>query len=109
MATRSKKQNLLAGHTANVSLQRNGLLIDVQGVPAVNAGHIAAGLLDALRNLTEHYPELTADGGAFYGSPVPVPDEYDDPDGTETPAAGHKPLIGFVIGPHMNTPNTSTQ
>lgn len=105
MATPKKtsKRNLLAGLKASVSLQRNGLLIDVQGVPAVDAGHIAAGLLDALRNLSEHYPELIPDGGSFYGSPVPTPDEYDDPDGTETPAAAARPRIGFT----SNTPNTS--
>ena len=55
---------------ANVSLHRNGLVIEVPGVLLEDAGQMAAGLLDAMRDLAKHYPEVVADGPSFHSGAI---------------------------------------
>jgi hypothetical protein len=61
---------------ANVSVHRQGLTIEVPDVRLAEAAQVAAGLLDALRELTQHYPELIVDNGGVHGGILgEVPDD----------------------------------
>lgn len=60
--TRKRKvePSLLDGKKATVYLERNGLTIRVDDVPAETAGLVAADMLEAIRVLTTKYPELVS-------------------------------------------------
>ena len=58
---RKRKASLLDGKKATVYLERNGLTIRVDDVPAETAGLVAADMLEAVRVLTANYPELIAE------------------------------------------------
>lgn len=81
MAT-SRKQTRIKVQTANVQLQRNGLVLDMQGVPADQVESVAAHMLDAVRNLTKRgYGELIVDGTPLHAAPlgeVPEDAEYEE-------------------------------
>lgn len=68
--------------TANVQLHRNGLTVDMQGVPADQVESVAAHLLDAVRSLTKRgYGELIVEGGSLHAGPlgeVPEDAEYEE-------------------------------
>jgi len=69
MAT-SRKQGpkRIKVQTANVQLHRNGLTLDMQGVPADQVESVSAHMLDAMRNLTKRgYSELIVDSGSLHG------------------------------------------
>jgi hypothetical protein len=52
--------------TANVSLHRNGLVVEVPNVLLEDAAQMAATLLDAMRDLAKHYPEVVAELGSIH-------------------------------------------
>lgn len=83
MATRKrnpKPTNLLANRTASVSLARNGLHIQVDGVNATDCALVAQALLDALRNLVDAgYTELVPEGPSLHaGALGEIPEEVED-------------------------------
>lgn len=61
MPRKRKQASLLEGKKATVYLERNGLTIRVDDVPAETAGLVAADMLEAVRLLTKQYPELIAE------------------------------------------------
>lgn len=94
MAGKARPKNLLANRTASVSVHRNGLSVEIQSVPATDAGIVSQALLDMMRNLiAAGYDELVADAGSFHGGGHDVPDEVDGDDYVIQPHA--KRAIGF--------------
>jgi hypothetical protein len=90
----TKTTNILANRTASVSIHRNGLSIEIDSVPAVDASIVAKCLLDALRDLvTAGYGELIVDAGGVHGGVVEVADEGDMEYFTMPPEADRR--IGF--------------
>lgn len=91
-----KKSNLLANRTATVSIHRNGLQVEIQSVPATDAGLVSQALLDMVRNLVlSGYEELVQDAGSFHGGGH---DQAEEPDGDDfvIPPSAQKPrTIGF--------------
>lgn len=89
--------SVLAHKTASVGVQRNGLTIDVQGVPAEDVGLVAKELLDVLRTLVAAgYDELVVDGGSLHGGALgEAVDEEDDGEWVEPAHATARPPIGF--------------
>jgi len=79
MSVKRKSSNLLANRTASVSLTRNGLTIQIEGVPAVDAGVVSKALLDGVRNLVRlGYDELVEAQGSHHAGPLgEVPDDAD--------------------------------
>jgi hypothetical protein len=75
-----KRPNLLANRTASVSLTRNGLTIQIDGVPATDAGLVSKALLDGIRNLVQAgYDELLENHGSHHaGAYGEVPDDADE-------------------------------
>lgn len=79
---RVAQRNPLDGKTANVSVARNGLQIDVLGVDATDSAQVAAILLSALRDMiAKGYGELVQDAGGVHGGvfgEVPDDSEYEE-------------------------------
>ena len=78
MAT-SRKQTpkRIKVQTANVQLQRNGLVLDMQGVPADHIESVAAHMLDTVRRLTKRgYGELIVEGGSLHGGILGETEDY---------------------------------
>lgn len=99
MTARKKKptrpQNVLANRTASVSMHRNGLSIEIDSVPAVDASIVAKCLLDVVRELTAAgYAELVVDAGGVHGGVIEIADEVDGDDFVLPPEAGKR--LGFV-------------
>ena len=69
----------LKGKVATVAMTRNGLTIEIQSIPAPDAGLVAAALLTAFRDLQKAgYTELIAElGSVGAGQNIDVPDEVD--------------------------------
>jgi hypothetical protein len=66
MAT-SRKPKGIKVQSANVQLDRNGLTLEMQGVPADQVEAVAQHMLDAVRSLTKRgYGELIVDGGSLH-------------------------------------------
>lgn len=66
MAT-SRKRTRIKVQAANVQLHRNGLTLEMQGVPADQIESVAQHMLDAVRSLTKRgYGELIVDGGSLH-------------------------------------------
>jgi hypothetical protein len=87
-----RTRNLLAGKTCTVSLSRNGLVIEVPEVQAVDAAQVAAALLEAARGLVKAgYDELIPDAGGVHGGPL---GEYADDDHAEQ---ARRRVIGFRV------------
>ena len=67
---------------ANVQLHRNGLTLEMQGVPAEHIESVAQHMLDAVRSLTKRgYGELIVDGGSLHAGAlgeVPSDAEYEE-------------------------------
>lgn len=81
MTTR-KAKSLLAGKKATVCLERNGLSIRVDDVPAETAGLVAADLLAAFRLLRGTYAELIQELQPVGGyAPLDVTDDDWQEDG----------------------------
>ncbi len=79
MATSRKRKIQVA--TTNVQLHRNGLVLDMQGVPADQMESVAAHMLDAVRSLVKSgYKELIEQGGTFHAAPLgdATPDDHAD-------------------------------
>lgn len=55
------KKSPLTGKTASVHLERNGLSIRIDDVPAAEAACVAFDLLEAMRLMTRFAPELVPD------------------------------------------------
>lgn len=92
MAT--KKPNL-SRRKANVSINRNGLIIEVPDIPAVDAGVVAAELVQVMRTLAKKYEELTLDAGHVGGGGgIEVPDEDGVEDAVDPPVM-RRPRMGF--------------
>ena len=90
MARKAPPRNVLAGKTATVSLARNGLVIEVQEVRAVDAALVAQGLLDAIRGLEKTgYDELVLDAGAVTSHVIEVAEDAG--------MTGHAKRVGFTI------------
>ena len=94
---RKKRPSLLANRTITVSYLRNGLSLEVAGVPAPDGALVAKALLDAMRGLVAAgYEELTIDGASYHATGVDQPEEQDDADFVMPPVASPKPkTIGF--------------
>ena len=76
-----RAKNILADKLANVSLMRNGLTIEVSGVPATEAALVAGALLDAVRRMVKvGYEELVPDAGSVHAGPL---GEYAEDDHAE--------------------------
>jgi len=78
MAT-SRKPKGIKVQSANVQLHRNGLMLDMQGVPADQIESVAQHMLDAVRSLTKRgYGELIVDGGSLHAGPFGevTPDDH---------------------------------
>lgn len=72
-----KAPGSLDGKKASVCVERVGLTIRVDDVPANEAGLVAADILRAVRELTKHFPELVPELQPVPGgSPVEMPDDY---------------------------------
>ena len=71
MATSKKRgPKVVKVQTANVQLHRNGLTLDMQGVPASQVKAVAQHMLDAMRQLTKlGYGELVVDGTPLHAQP----------------------------------------
>ena len=83
MATSRKRgPKVVKVQTANVQLHRNGLTLDMQGVPASQVKAVAQHMLDAMRQLTKlGYGELIVDGTPLHAGPfgeVPEDAEYEE-------------------------------
>lgn len=93
------RKNLLAGKKVSVSLMRNGLTLEVAGVPAVDGGLVAQVLLDTMRDMVEKgYDELVQDAGTLGAGPsVEMSDDDNVEDGSDIPTARRRPRrpIGF--------------
>jgi hypothetical protein len=77
----TKQSNVLANRSASVSIHRNGLSIEIESVPAVDASIVAKCLLDVVRELIRvGYAELVNDAGGVHGGVIEVPDEEDAED-----------------------------
>jgi hypothetical protein len=77
----TKQSNVLANRSASVSIHRNGLSIEIESVPAVDASIVAKCLLDVVRELVKvGYSELVNDAGGVHGGVIEVADEEDDED-----------------------------
>jgi hypothetical protein len=82
MSRKRKVPSLLDGKKATVYLERNGLTIRVDDVPAETAGLVAADMLEAVRVLTTKYPELVTGPDTVPGGyPTPVTDDEWSEDG----------------------------
>lgn len=94
---RKKRPSLLANRTITVAYVRNGLSLEVAGVPAPDGALVAKALLDAMRGLVAAgYDELTIDGASYHAASVDQPEEPDDADFVMPPVAAPKPkTIGF--------------
>ena len=72
----------LTGKTATVSIERNGLSIRIDDVPASESAMVAYDLLLAMRVLRASYSELTPDLNPVPGgTPLAIDDEEWDSDG----------------------------
>lgn len=91
MATRkARPKNILADKLANVSLMRNGLTIEIAGVPATDSAQVAGAMLDAMRRMVKAgYEELVPDAGSVHAGPL---GEYTEDDHAEQA----KKRVGFV-------------
>lgn len=56
-----RRRSALTGKRACVSVERNGASIRIDDVPAGQSPEVLADLLEAMRALTEHFPELVVD------------------------------------------------
>lgn len=91
----TKRRNVLTGKTATVSINRNGLAIEVGDIPAVNASLVAKCLLDVVRTLQRAgYDELLLDAGGLHGDLVSVADEEDGEDFAIPPESRRR--VGFT-------------
>lgn len=96
MASKKRRPvNVLANRTASVSMHRNGLSIEIDSVPAVDASIVAKCLLDVVRELqAAGYGELILDAGGVHGNTIEVADEPDDDAYTLPPEATRR--VGFM-------------
>ena len=86
MAT-SRKRTAIKVQSANVQLHRNGLTLEMQGVPADQVESVAQHMLDAVRSLTKRgYGEVIVDGGALHAAPFG--EVTDDPHADESKRVG---------------------
>lgn len=91
-----KPRNLLTGKTANVTVNRGGLIIEVESVPATDAAQVAAAILDAFRGLVGvGYDELREVGPSLHGGVLDVPEDADIEPVTLPPEGRSPPKIGF--------------
>lgn len=96
MPTKRKKRANLAGLVASVALHRNGLSVEVANVKLTDSALVASALLDAFRDLTKPYPELTLDAGSVgAGAGIEVPDEEGIEDGAD-PISAKRKVVGFT-------------
>jgi putative protein kinase ArgK-like GTPase of G3E family len=76
-------------------MHRNGLSIEIDSVPAVDASIVAKCLLDVVRELQNAgYGELIVDAGGVHGGVIEIADEIDEADYVIPPEAGRR--MGFV-------------
>lgn len=95
MSTRKRKANILSNRTASVSIHRNGLTIEIESVPAVDASVVAKCLLDVVRELqAAGYGELIVDAGGVHGGVIEQADEQDEDDFVIPPQATRR--MGFA-------------
>lgn len=91
----ARQTNVLANRTASVSMHRNGLSIEIESVPAVDASLVAKCLLDVVRELVAAgYAELVVDAGGVHGSVIEIADEPDAEDYVLPPTAVRR--VGFM-------------
>lgn len=76
MATTGTKKP--SGRLACVSVERNGAMIQIDGVPEAEASAVLGGLLVIFRRLTKAHPELVQQlDGIGGGAPIDVNDGDD--------------------------------
>lgn len=91
----TRSTNVLANRTASVSMHRNGLSIEIDSVPAVDASLVAKCLLDVVRELVAAgYGELIVDAGGVHGGVIEVADDDDGDDYVLPPEAIKR--VGFT-------------
>lgn len=74
--TKRRRPSVLANRTATVGINRNGLVIEVTGVPATEAVLVAQYLLNGVRQLVKvGYEELIPDSGSFHSTGHVVDDD----------------------------------
>lgn len=96
VAKRKPAKNLLTGKTADVAVNRGGLTISVESVPATDAAQVAQSILDAFRNLVDvGYDELRETGPALHGGAFDVPEDADIEPVTLPPEGKGPRPIGF--------------
>ena len=89
-----RKSSVFTNRKSRVSMYRNGLTIEVEDVPAIDAGIVAKELLDIIRQLQRvGYDELLLDGGSLHSDPIPMSEDEDGEDFVLPPEARR---IGFV-------------
>ena len=95
MTTRRKRagQNLLDRHKADVQYSVGGLTIGISGVQASESAQVAAAILNAVRELRQHYPELDPELNPIHGNGYDVPEESDEGHFVVPPEA--KKVVGF--------------
>ena len=67
--------NLLDRHKADIQYSVGGQTIGVSGVQASDSAHVAAAILNAVRELRKHYPELDPELNPVHGGGYDGPDE----------------------------------
>ena len=85
--------NLLDRHKADIQYSVGGLTIGVSGVQASDSAHVAAAILNAVRELRKHYPELDPELNPVHAGGHEVPDE-EAPDSYVLPPEARK-VVGF--------------
>ena len=96
----ARRRNVLANRTATVSINRNGLSIEVASIPAVDSAIVAGALLNTVRDLIRSgYEELIVNEGSAHSDHISDPLEDvtgdDGSDGTSPPSAKLRKRIGF--------------
>ena len=95
MTTRRKRagQNLLDRHKADVQYSVGGLTIGISGVQASESAQVAAAILNAVRELRQHYPELDPELSPIHGGLAEMQEDSDEGHFVVPPEA--KKVVGF--------------
>lgn len=97
----ARRKNVLTGRTAAVAVNRNGLSVQIDAVPAIDAALVAAALLRMMRSLERAgFEELVPEGSPLHAGGYDQAEEPDDEDFSLPPSARKRApedrRIGFV-------------
>ena len=85
--------NVLDRHKADVQYSVGGLTIGIGGVQASDAANVAAAILNAVRELRQHYPELDPELSPIHGGLAEMQEESDEGHFVVPPEG--KKVVGF--------------